>query len=140
MAAPEARIERGGQDHHRDQARDRLLRSERSPRSLGVQLPPISVMPVEYLTPAIEDRAHEVQLVLARKSPRSRTSSSRGDERVLGSYFCAAGTNSSDSTIESACRCPRRSTSPTMGYSSEHADLQRCGKQFRQESRGHDLR
>jgi predicted nucleic acid-binding protein len=27
--------------------------------------PPISVMPVEYLTPAIEDRALEVQLLLA---------------------------------------------------------------------------
>ena len=29
--------------------------------------PPISAMPVEYLTPAIEDRALEVQLVLASK-------------------------------------------------------------------------
>jgi predicted nucleic acid-binding protein len=29
--------------------------------------PPISVMPVEYLTPAIEDRALEVQLLLASK-------------------------------------------------------------------------
>ena len=29
--------------------------------------PPISVMPVEYLTPAIEDRALEVQLTLARR-------------------------------------------------------------------------
>ncbi len=29
--------------------------------------PPISAMPVEYLTPAIEDRALEVQLVLAGK-------------------------------------------------------------------------
>lgn len=27
--------------------------------------PPIAAMPVEYLTPAIEDRAHEVQLLLA---------------------------------------------------------------------------
>jgi predicted nucleic acid-binding protein len=29
--------------------------------------PPISMMPVEYLTPAIEDRALEVQLLLARR-------------------------------------------------------------------------
>jgi predicted nucleic acid-binding protein len=29
--------------------------------------PPISMMPVEYLTPAIEDRALEVQLLLANK-------------------------------------------------------------------------
>lgn len=29
--------------------------------------PPISIMPVEYLTPAIEDRALEVQLLLANK-------------------------------------------------------------------------
>lgn len=29
--------------------------------------PPISAMPVEYLTPAIEDRALEVQLTLARR-------------------------------------------------------------------------
>lgn len=29
--------------------------------------PPISAMPVEYLTPTIEDRAHEVQLMLAGK-------------------------------------------------------------------------
>lgn len=29
--------------------------------------PPLSAMPVEYLTPAIEDRALEVQLVLASK-------------------------------------------------------------------------
>jgi predicted nucleic acid-binding protein len=29
--------------------------------------PPISAMPVEYLTPAIEDRALEVQLMLANK-------------------------------------------------------------------------
>jgi hypothetical protein len=29
--------------------------------------PPISVMPVEYLTPAIEDRALEVQLLLANR-------------------------------------------------------------------------
>lgn len=29
--------------------------------------PPISAMPVEYLTPAIEDRALEVQLILAGK-------------------------------------------------------------------------
>ena len=30
--------------------------------------PPISAMPFEYLTPAIEDRALEVQLILASKS------------------------------------------------------------------------
>jgi hypothetical protein len=30
--------------------------------------PPISAMPVEYLTPAIEDRALEVQLMLASKA------------------------------------------------------------------------
>lgn len=29
--------------------------------------PPISMMPVEYLTPAIEDRALEVQLLLANR-------------------------------------------------------------------------
>lgn len=32
--------------------------------------PPISAMPVEYLTPAIEDRALEVQLMLASKGQR----------------------------------------------------------------------
>jgi predicted nucleic acid-binding protein len=31
--------------------------------------PPISMMPVEYLTPAIEDRALEVQLLLADRGP-----------------------------------------------------------------------
>jgi predicted nucleic acid-binding protein len=31
----------------------------------GLRLPPLSAMPVEYLTPAIEDRAVEVQVVLA---------------------------------------------------------------------------
>lgn len=31
----------------------------------GLQTPPLSVMPVEYLTPAIEDRALDVQLRLA---------------------------------------------------------------------------
>ncbi len=42
--------------------------------------PPISMMPVEYLTPAIEDRALEVQLLLPRATTalrRSRTFSSR---------------------------------------------------------------
>ncbi|MGH3633291.1 PIN domain nuclease [Mycobacterium sp.] len=33
----------------------------------GFRVPPLSVMPVEYLTPAIEDRALEVQLLLADK-------------------------------------------------------------------------
>jgi predicted nucleic acid-binding protein len=32
--------------------------------------PPVSAMPVEYLTPAIEDRALEVQLMLATKGQR----------------------------------------------------------------------
>lgn len=32
--------------------------------------PPLSAMPVEYLTPAIEDRALEIQLVLASKGQR----------------------------------------------------------------------
>lgn len=36
--------------------------------------PPISMMPVEYLTPTIEDRALEVQLLLANKGPH-RTAS-----------------------------------------------------------------
>jgi predicted nucleic acid-binding protein len=31
----------------------------------GLRQPPLSAMPVEYLTPAIEDRAVEVQAVLA---------------------------------------------------------------------------
>ena len=31
----------------------------------AVRLPPLAAMPVEYLTPAIEDRAIEVQLLLA---------------------------------------------------------------------------
>jgi hypothetical protein len=29
------------------------------------QLPPLSLMPIEYLTPAMEDRAFEVQMLLA---------------------------------------------------------------------------
>jgi predicted nucleic acid-binding protein len=33
----------------------------------GFHVPPLSAMPVEYLTPAIEDRALEVQLLLADK-------------------------------------------------------------------------
>jgi predicted nucleic acid-binding protein len=33
----------------------------------GFRVPPLSAMPVEYLTPAIEDRALEVQLFLADK-------------------------------------------------------------------------
>jgi predicted nucleic acid-binding protein len=32
---------------------------------VGLRQPPLSAMPVEYLTPAIEDRAVEVQAVLA---------------------------------------------------------------------------
>ncbi len=39
-------------------------RSGRDARSM-VTRPPLSAMPVEYLTPAIEDRAVEVQLLLA---------------------------------------------------------------------------
>lgn len=39
-------------------------RSGRDARSLFTR-PPLSAMPVEYLTPAIEDRAVEVQLLLA---------------------------------------------------------------------------
>lgn len=39
-------------------------RSEVDARSMFTT-PPVSVMPVEYLTPAIEDRALQVQLVLA---------------------------------------------------------------------------
>ncbi len=39
-------------------------RSERDARSMFTR-PPLSAMPVEYLTPAIEDRALEVQLQLA---------------------------------------------------------------------------
>ncbi len=39
-------------------------RSAKDARSM-VAGPPVSVMPVEYLTPAIEDRAVEVQLLLA---------------------------------------------------------------------------
>lgn len=31
----------------------------------GLRQPPLSAMPVEYLTPAIEDRAVEIQVVLA---------------------------------------------------------------------------
>lgn len=41
-------------------------RSGQDARSLFMQ-PPISAMPVEYLTPAIEDRAVELQLLLASK-------------------------------------------------------------------------
>ena len=33
----------------------------------GFRVPPLAAMPVEYLTPAIEDRALEVQLLLADK-------------------------------------------------------------------------
>ena len=36
--------------------------------------PPISMMPVEYLTPTIEDRALEVQLLLANKGHHRATS------------------------------------------------------------------
>ena len=39
-------------------------RSGQDARSLSTR-PPLSAMPVEYLTPAIEDRAVEVQLLLA---------------------------------------------------------------------------
>lgn len=35
--------------------------------SAAFRRPPLSAMPVEYLTPAIEDRAFEVQLLLAGK-------------------------------------------------------------------------
>ena len=41
-------------------------RSEADARSM-FSAPPVSAMPVEYLTPAIEDRALQVQLVLADK-------------------------------------------------------------------------
>jgi predicted nucleic acid-binding protein len=41
-------------------------RSEADARSM-LTTPPVSAMPVEYLTPAIEDRALQVQLVLAVK-------------------------------------------------------------------------
>ena len=43
--------------------------SARSPAQAraAFSTPPISAMPVEYLTPAIEDRALEVQLMLASK-------------------------------------------------------------------------
>lgn len=41
-------------------------RSDADARSMFTT-PPVSAMPVEYLTPAIEDRALEVQLVLADK-------------------------------------------------------------------------
>lgn len=41
--------------------------SARSPEdhARALRLPPIAAMPVEYLTPAIEDRAVEVQAILA---------------------------------------------------------------------------
>ena len=42
------------------------VRSEVDARSVFTT-PPVSAMPVEYLTPAIEDRALQVQLVLAGK-------------------------------------------------------------------------
>ena len=42
------------------------VRSEVDARSVFTA-PPVSAMPVEYLTPAIEDRALQVQLVLAGK-------------------------------------------------------------------------
>lgn len=41
-------------------------RSDADARSMFTT-PPVSAMPVEYLTPAIEDRALQVQLVLAEK-------------------------------------------------------------------------
>ncbi|HVB42568.1 MAG TPA: PIN domain-containing protein [Streptosporangiaceae bacterium] len=41
-----------------------LARSGSDPRA-GLRQPPLSAMPVEYLTPAIEDRAVEVQVALA---------------------------------------------------------------------------
>jgi len=41
-------------------------RSDADARSM-FRTPPVSAMPVEYLTPAIEDRALQVQLVLAEK-------------------------------------------------------------------------
>lgn len=44
-------------------------RSDADARSMFTT-PPVSAMPVEYLTPAIEDRALQVQLVLAEKGQR----------------------------------------------------------------------
>lgn len=43
--------------------------SARSGKDLraGYERPPLTLMPVEYLTPAIEDRAVEVQLMLSRR-------------------------------------------------------------------------
>ena len=52
---------------------------------------PLAAMPVEYLTPAVEDRAVEVQLLLADKGRHrapSQTSSSRRPRNSLSSRCC----------------------------------------------------
>ena len=55
---------RTGPDHHSDPARGRLLRPVRGDLRTGLRQPPVSAMPVEYLTPVIEDRAVEVLTLL----------------------------------------------------------------------------
>ena len=47
------------------QTRAGFLRPLGNGRARGILIPALSFMPIEYLTPAIEDRAWEVQMLLA---------------------------------------------------------------------------